>query len=283
MKLACLYLAAQLAALAASAPAPLHQLGNLETRPWSHHSPHKEESKAAKGRWKFGIPKMVTQVLVLGGNQNKDARIKNIPWNPPKPAEPSNVLASERPLTTEYLLSHRPLKTPGAGAREEEARRLEPVRQQHRMETETELFEISEMEIAIAIPSRMGTPCHYARLSRERNDMLVVFLAVAFLIVVLTVEAWGSICGRARSVFGCQGAIRLEDDEERAVAAHQPLSIQASEDVSSLELPGFKSRYYNGIFLAMAGLLVQLDLLGKVLTACKGGDDALVMIEMDSD
>jgi hypothetical protein len=143
--------------------------------------------------------------LVLGeGKDNKDGRFNNIPWNPPRLTEPSKVLVTERPLATEYLLSLRPDANPGAGVRKGEGSR--PVRQrpdaqQHRMDVEAELFEVGEMEIAIAIPSRTGTPCHYARLSRERNDVLVVFLAVAFLLVVLTVETWGSICRRLVSCF----------------------------------------------------------------------------------
>jgi len=167
-------------------------------------------------------------MLVLGGNENKDTQIKNIPWTPPKSAEPPNVLATERPLTTEYLLSHRPMKAPGAGARKGEVKRPEPARQHQQMEADAEFFEVSEMEIAIAIPSGMGRPCHYARLSRDRNDMLVVFAAVAFLLAVLAVETWGSICTSVGMVFGRRGAIRLEDEEDHVVVIRQPSSIQVN-------------------------------------------------------
>jgi len=81
----------------------------------------------------------------------------------------------------------------------------ETVTRQHQLDMQAEFFEVSEMEIAIAIPSRMGTPCRYARLSRDRNDVLVVFLAVAFLLAVLMIEAWGSICRRLVSYFHSQG------------------------------------------------------------------------------
>ena len=39
----------------------------------------------------------------------------------------------------------------------------------------------------------LSMPCHQGRSSRERNDMLVVFLAVAFMAVVVVMETWGSI------------------------------------------------------------------------------------------
>ncbi len=42
-------------------------------------------------------------------------------------------------------------------------------------------------------PPHLSMPCHQGRSSRERNDMLVVFLAVAFMAVVVVMETWGSI------------------------------------------------------------------------------------------
>ncbi|KAK0633231.1 hypothetical protein B0T14DRAFT_560839 [Immersiella caudata] len=230
MKVTCLYLAAQLASLATSAPTPLR---SLEARPWPH-TPHKEGTASTKGRWKFGLPKNPPEVLFRhGGKESKGvhshSHFNNIPWSPPKSAQPSHALETERPLTSEYLLSPKP-KILEVGVRKGEA-----AVEQHRMDVQAELFEVSEMEIAIAIPSRMGAPCHYARLSRERNDVMVVFLAVAFLLVVLTVETWGTICSSVRNVFGRRGAIRLEDEEDVVIAIRRPLSIQAFEDAPSPE------------------------------------------------
>ncbi|KAK4453478.1 hypothetical protein QBC34DRAFT_207668 [Podospora aff. communis PSN243] len=225
MKYTCLYLVAQLASLATSAPAPLHHFRSLEARPWPQ-PPHMEGT--APGRWKFRLPKSAPGDLFRhGGKEDKPGHsmFNNVPWNPPKSAEPPHVLATERPVASEYLLLPKP-KVSGASVREGEA-----AAEQHRMDMQAELFEVSEMEIAIAIPSRMGTPCHYARLSRERNDVLVVFLAVAFLLVVLTVETWETICSSVRKVFSRRGAIRLEDEEDVVIAVRQPLSIQASEDL----------------------------------------------------
>jgi hypothetical protein len=199
MKVTCLYLAAQLSSLATSAPAPLHQFRSLEARPWPH-TPAKEGTAPTKGRWKFGLPKNPPEVLFRhGGKESKDAHshshFNHGPWSPPKSVQPSHLLKTESPLTNEDLLSPKP-KISGAGVRKGET-----AAEQHRMDMQAELFEVSEMEIAIAIPSRMGAPCHYARLSRERNDVMVVFLAVAFLLVVLTVETWGTICSRLVLVF----------------------------------------------------------------------------------
>ncbi len=49
---------------------------------------------------------------------------------------------------------------------------------------------------SITPPAHPGMPCHHSRSSRERNDMLVVFLAIAFMVVVVVMETWGSIFRR---------------------------------------------------------------------------------------
>lgn len=91
------------------------------------------------------------------------------------------------------------------------------------------------MDIAIAIPSRVGgAPCHYARLSRSRNDVAVVVLAMGFMVVVVLVEmARGLWCGAMR-LCGRRGAIRLEDDEERGKGEERGLSIRAEEEVEDV-------------------------------------------------
>jgi len=71
------------------------------------------------------------------------------------------------------------------------------------------------------VPPHLSMPCHQGRSSRERNDMLVVFLAVAFMAVVVVMETWGSIFKR-------QGAIRLEE-----TPSQPPVSIRAAPDNQS--------------------------------------------------
>jgi len=34
-------------------------------------------------------------------------------------------------------------------------------------------------------------PYHHGQLAHDRNDMLIVYLAAAFMIVVVVMEAWG--------------------------------------------------------------------------------------------
>ncbi|KAK4124920.1 hypothetical protein N657DRAFT_339423 [Parathielavia appendiculata] len=60
-----------------------------------------------------------------------------------------------------------------------------------------------------------GMPSHHARSSRERNDMLVVLVAVAFMVAVVVMETWGSLFRR-------QGVIRNEETANQA-----PVSIRA--------------------------------------------------------
>ncbi|KAL2023559.1 hypothetical protein VTK56DRAFT_2167 [Thermocarpiscus australiensis] len=66
--------------------------------------------------------------------------------------------------------------------------------------------EVDAMDPPFAQPSfaQPGMPCQHGRSARERNDMLVVFLAVAFMLVVVMMETWGS-------VFRRQGVIRLQE------------------------------------------------------------------------
>jgi len=40
-------------------------------------------------------------------------------------------------------------------------------------------------------PPQPGMPYHHGQLAQDRNDMLIVYLAAAFMIVVVVMEAWG--------------------------------------------------------------------------------------------
>jgi hypothetical protein len=66
-------------------------------------------------------------------------------------------------------------------------------------------------------------PCHHGQLAQDRNDMLIVYLAAAFMIVVVVMEAWGG-------AFRRQGAIRLDETTSRP-----PASVRAdAEDYDRL-------------------------------------------------
>lgn len=52
------------------------------------------------------------------------------------------------------------------------------------------------LDVTYATPPYPGIPCPHSRPSRERNDMLVVFLAIAFMMAVVVMETWGSIFKR---------------------------------------------------------------------------------------
>jgi len=248
MKPSSIYIALHVVAVALGAPVPPYQFHNLDVGalvPSRPPSAAPATPETARPRWRHGYPKLAPEVLILGGDVPFDSR----PWSPSQPAEP----ARERLLTTSHLLSHQ-LNTNTAPAEQPDHRRDDPkdaADQQRRLDLEADSveFEISDMDMGIAIPSRLGTPCRYARLSRERNDVLVVLLAVAFLLVVLVVEAWATICQRlvlvlggatlgcamltvessARQILGWQGVIRLEDDDtdQPETWQRQPLSIQA--------------------------------------------------------
>lgn len=87
-----------------------------------------------------------------------------------------------------------------------------------------EVLEVSEAEIEAALSSfaRPGMPCTYARQPREGDDMLIIYLAASFLLVVVTVETWGSYKRRR------QGAIRLGEEG----TSPQPQSVRADPEVA---------------------------------------------------
>ncbi len=66
-----------------------------------------------------------------------------------------------------------------------------PEQQQQQQDEAAELLDADPVA-----PPHLSMPCHQNRSSRERNDMLVVFLAVAFMAVVVVMETWGSIFKR---------------------------------------------------------------------------------------
>ena len=47
------------------------------------------------------------------------------------------------------------------------------------------------LDVNNAGPPQPGMPYHHGQLAQDRNDMLIVYLAAAFMIVVVVMEAWG--------------------------------------------------------------------------------------------
>lgn len=74
------------------------------------------------------------------------------------------------------------------------------------------------LDVNNAGPPQPGMPYHHGQLAQDRNDMLIVYLAAAFMIVVVVMEAWGG-------AFRRQGAIRLDETTSRP-----PASVRADAD-----------------------------------------------------
>lgn len=190
MKTATLYLALlHLAPLALSAP----MLTELATS-----GKPQGAAPSSRIRWKFGRPKFPSTVRLPATG---DDRVSGYP--PP------------HPIDLVFLHSPRP-------GRDSEPEL--PFPEPQRREDVEDMFELTDMDLAIAIPTA-ARPCQHARASREHNDVLVVVLAVAFLLIVLTVETWGSLSRSVRRILLKQGAIRLDEETPK-----EPLSIQACTD-----------------------------------------------------
>lgn len=89
-----------------------------------------------------------------------------------------------------------------------------------------DLLEVTETDVDIttfASFARPGMPCRHGRLLRENNDMLIIYLATSFLLVVVMVETWGSYVRRQE-----QGTIRLKESPIREVCSIQS---EAAPDV----------------------------------------------------
>lgn len=67
-------------------------------------------------------------------------------------------------------------------------------------------------DLNLAGPPQPGMPCHQDQASHDRNDMLIVYLAAAFMVVVVVMEAWAG-------AFRRQGAIRLDETTSRPPAS----------------------------------------------------------------
>ncbi|KAK4194303.1 hypothetical protein QBC40DRAFT_35454 [Triangularia verruculosa] len=81
-----------------------------------------------------------------------------------------------------------------------------------------DLLEVTETEVDITLSTfaRPGMPCRQGRIMRENNDMLIIYLATSFLLVVIMVETWGSYMRRQE-----RGEIRLDESPVREVCSIQ--------------------------------------------------------------
>ena len=148
----------------------------------------------------------------------------NRPVTPSAASKPEEVLSLAQPVATAYLLS---LNRPPPA---DEADRRKPVPAEAAPEA-WETFEVSsiiEMEVGLLKHRNRVAhhACYYARLTRERNDRLVVFLVVAFVLIVVVVETWEAACASISRLLTGRGAIRLEERDQE-----QALSIRAEEAV----------------------------------------------------
>ncbi|KAK0628649.1 hypothetical protein B0T17DRAFT_614541 [Bombardia bombarda] len=229
MKLSSAWLALACAPLAICAPLQQHVLAKsgLESVSGAAHPP----ATVPRSRLKHALPEVITWNAEEDDDSSasSQAPFDNRPVTPSASARPEVVLASPHPLHTDYLLSLSVNRDAvGKGGGPEEGVRLSKKEKE-------EAFTISEMEAVLTImpvgTSRTGMPCHQTRMARERNDVLVIFLVVAFLAVVVVVELWGSLYRSARRIFSKEGTIRLANEKDAHIS-HEPLSIRAHSDAS---------------------------------------------------
>ncbi|KAK3693756.1 hypothetical protein B0T22DRAFT_49813 [Podospora appendiculata] len=201
MKLLCrLYLGVILAPLGNCVPIPPSMVYHVE--PVSNIPPY-PPTMVPGPRPKHALPETIPDWADLeeSASPSSQVPIDNMPFTPSAEAQPSAVLASPHPLETGYLLS---LSKHRKGEFRPESASRSRWRDGKGHEDAEEPLSITEMDVTVAIPTtpRLGgaSPCYpYARLSREHNDMLVILLVAAFLLVVVTVETWGSLSRRSHA------------------------------------------------------------------------------------
>ncbi len=184
----------------------------------AHHRHQPPAAPVAAKRPAHALPEVILDV--------EDAAVQisfdNSPVTPTATSTARKILELPRPVATTYLWS--------LGS----SRRKSPPRFKDEWEV-VEASSVAQMEMGFVEELRHGRPgsaCYYARLSRDHNERLVVFLVLGFLATVITVEAWAAACSCARRTAAGQGAIRLEDEE---AVEHQPLSVQAEvEDIEAV-------------------------------------------------
>ncbi|KAK3336167.1 hypothetical protein B0T19DRAFT_436965 [Cercophora scortea] len=231
-----LYLGVILAPLGSCAPIPPDM--EYYAEPVVSHVPPYPPTMVPGPRPKHALPETIPDWPDLeesaSSSSSSQVPIDNRPFTPSAEVEPSAVLAYPHPLETGYLLS---LSKHRKSEFRPDPASMSKWQDGNGHGDAEDSLSIAEMDVTVAIPTtqRLGgvPPCHpYARLSREHNDMLVILLVAAFLLVVVAVETWGSLSRSMRRAFPRQGAIRLGDDEDVSRGAKlPPLSIQSSSGI----------------------------------------------------
>ncbi|KAL0465323.1 hypothetical protein QR685DRAFT_137099 [Neurospora intermedia] len=77
-------------------------------------------------------------------------------------------------------------------------------------------------------PSNGTSPCpFYVEKPRDHDDMLIIFLVSAFLLVVVVVETWGPVCRSVKNTFSSKrkGAIQLAEETETKPKSFRDSSV----------------------------------------------------------
>jgi hypothetical protein len=167
-------------------------VGDLESVYGAAHPP----APVAPSRPKHALPETI--VFNPEGEDGQFTPIDNRPMTPSATAQPSVVLASSRPISTQYLLSltqHPSTRRKGAnrGGRRLIKLPADAIAAVHSSSmTQMEMgmgMEAEAEDVPVAV-ARIGMPCYYARLTRGHNDVLVVTLVFIFAAVVVLVETF---------------------------------------------------------------------------------------------
>jgi len=178
-----------LAPVVFASPIPLVLVGDLEAVSGAAHPP----APVAAHRPKHALP----EVIVFNSEEDDATPMDNSPIRPSVTAQPSVILSTHRPLTTEYLLSltHHPwMRRKGGGPTKLvklPADAVDAVGSSLLTQMGMGMgAEEAQLPVTVA---RIGMPCHYARMGSGRNDVLAVSLVFIFVAVVVAAEAFSRL------------------------------------------------------------------------------------------
>ncbi|OIW31352.1 hypothetical protein CONLIGDRAFT_313644 [Coniochaeta ligniaria NRRL 30616] len=175
------------APVALCSPIPFVLVGDIEAVSGAAHPP----APVVASRPKHALPKVI--VFGFEEEDGQETPIDNRPITPSTTAQPSVVLASPRPIATEYLLSlaHHPwMRRKGGGPKLSKLPAEVVAAIESSSTTQAEMGKrVKEMEVPVSA-GRIGMPCYYASLGRSRNDVLAISLIFIFVAVVVVVETF---------------------------------------------------------------------------------------------
>jgi hypothetical protein len=227
-----------LASVALSSPLPLVLVKDIEAVFGAAHPP----APVAAHRPLHALP----EVIVFNSEEEDQTPIDNSLTTPSPTEEPAVVLAANRPVATEYLLSlvHHPSTNRKGGAPTKLVKL--PADAVSAVESSSaSVMEMGQGEDGVEVPgagagARIGMPCYHAKPGQSFNEFLAIGLVLVFIAVVVVAEtlsrfvspisvttAYSSYTYKPNSMrrfFSRQGAIRLESD---MVIEHQiPLPVK---------------------------------------------------------